>query len=70
MLLIYAESRGEHLRVENQRFSKLLSAAGCKVSVKAAKRKTHESLNYELGFRGDEPTKDVIEFLQQLIEKP
>ena len=64
-LLLHVAGR-EASRSQSESLAKELRKAGVFAKVVAAKGKTHETINRELGKAGDEPTRVVFEFLDGL----
>jgi acetyl esterase/lipase len=55
--------------IQSQRLAKALEEAGVQAKVYAARRKTHATLNSDLGLPGDEATKELFQFLDQTLHK-
>jgi acetyl esterase/lipase len=64
MLLCYVEGRDHHA-AENERFAARLREDGYEATVLAAERKTHLSIELEIGTSGDVPTAEILKFLDQ-----
>jgi acetyl esterase/lipase len=63
MLLIYVARRSDS-KAASEQFAAELTKAGILHQLKPAIGKTHASLNKELGAPNDQPTQDVLQFLQ------
>jgi len=55
--------------VQSQRLAKALQDAGVQAKVHAVRRKTHATLNSDLGLSGDDATKELFEFLGRMLQK-
>jgi arylformamidase len=55
--------------IQSRRLAKALQDVGVEATVYAARRKTHATLNSELGLPGDEATKELFEFLGRTLQK-
>jgi acetyl esterase/lipase len=55
--------------VQSQRLAKALQDAGVQAKVHAVRRKTHATLNSDLGLSGDDATKELFEFLGRVLQK-
>jgi arylformamidase len=54
--------------LQSQAFAKALEAAGVPAKVVPGEGKTHATINRDLGLPGDEPTKAVFGFLEELLK--
>jgi arylformamidase len=50
-------------KAQSQRLAKALQRAGVSVTIYPAERKTHTTINADLGLPGDNPTQALFEFL-------
>lgn len=55
--------------VQSHRLAQALQGAGVQAKVCAVSRKTHATLNSDLGLPGDQATKEVFDFLGQRLQK-
>jgi acetyl esterase/lipase len=63
LLLCYVEGRAHHAQ-ENERFAKLVRESGGEATVLAAARKTHLSIEAEIGTRSDAVTAAILHFVE------
>ena len=61
--------RAHQSDIQSRRLAKALQDVGVEATVYAARRKTHATLNSELGLPGDEATKELFEFLGRTLQK-
>lgn len=68
-LILHVASRRDG-RLQSEALGRKLREAGVPALVVAAENKTHLTINREFGAEGDEPTRRVFEFIEQLLMPP
>ena len=68
-VLILHVAEHPETKMQSQRLAKALQEAGVSAKAYPAEGKTHDTINADLGAPGDNPTKEVFEFLDGLLEK-
>ena len=67
-LILHVADRPDSGR-QSKAFARALEQAGVKATVVAGERKTHATINRELGLPDDKPTAALFEFLGRAREK-